>query len=52
MLDSVVVAAYSLNSYCISAEINFDKVFESKTECMMLMQIENCKKMLIKYAQI
>src|SRR5436190_10794340 len=44
-LESVVVAAYSLSSCCISVEINLDRMFECKAEHMALMQVEDCKKM-------
>ena len=47
-----------INSDCFdtavvfSAEVNLDRTFECKTACMTSAQVENCKKMSIKHAQI
>ena len=51
--NSVVISSDCFDTAVVfSVKINLDRVFECKTEHMTPVQVESCKKMSIKHAQI
>ena len=51
--DSAVISSDCFDTAVVfSVKINFNRMFECKTACMTLAQIESCKKTSIEHVQI